>query len=47
MLVSITPTDPLTYFAIAVLFAAIAALACWIPSRRAASLDPNVALREE
>jgi putative ABC transport system permease protein len=47
MLVSITPTDPLTYVAIAVLFAAIAALACWVPSRRAAALDPNVALREE
>jgi putative ABC transport system permease protein len=47
MLVSIKPTDPLTYAAIALLFAAIAALACWIPSRRAASLDPNVALREE
>ncbi len=47
MLVSITPTDPLTYAAIALLFAAIAALACWVPSRRAASLDPNVAFREE
>jgi predicted permease len=47
MLVSIKPTDPLTYAAIAVLFAAIAAIACWVPSRRAASLDPNVALREE
>jgi putative ABC transport system permease protein len=47
MLVSIKPTDPLTYAAIALLFAAIAALACWVPSRRAASLDPNVALREE
>jgi putative ABC transport system permease protein len=47
MLVSIKPTDPLTYAAIALLFAGIAALACWVPSRRAASLDPNVALREE
>jgi putative ABC transport system permease protein len=47
MLVSIAATDPMTYAAIAVLFAAIAALACWVPSRRAASLDPNVALREE
>jgi predicted permease len=47
MLVSIAPTDPVTYVSIAILFAAIAALACWIPSRRAAALDPNVALREE
>ncbi len=47
MLVSITPTDPVTYVAIAVVFAAIAAFACWVPSRRAAALDPNAALREE
>ena len=47
MLVSIKPTDPLTYAAIALLFAGIAVLACWIPSRRAASLDPNAALRED
>jgi predicted permease len=47
MLISIKPTDPLTYAAMAVLFAAIAAVACWVPARRAAGLDPNVALREE
>ena len=47
MLIAIKPTDPLTYAAIALLFAAIAAFACWVPSRRAALLDPNSALREE
>jgi len=47
MLVAIAPTDPATYAVIAVLFALIAALACWVPARRAAALDPNVALREE
>jgi putative ABC transport system permease protein len=47
MLVSIKPTDPTTYASIAVLFVAIAVVACWIPARRAASLDPNVALRED
>jgi len=31
----------------AVVFIAIAAAACWLPARRAASLDPTVALREE
>ncbi|HXD48851.1 MAG TPA: ABC transporter permease [Gemmatimonadaceae bacterium] len=47
MLVAIAPTDPATYAAIAILFVSIATLACWIPAHRAASLDPNVALREE
>jgi putative ABC transport system permease protein len=47
MLVGVTPTDPLTFVAIAALFVVIAALASWLPARRAASLDPTVALREE
>jgi ABC-type lipoprotein release transport system permease subunit len=38
-----------TFAAIAVIMATvvIAALASWVPAARAASLDPNVALREE
>jgi putative ABC transport system permease protein len=47
MLVGVTPTDPATYASIAVLFIAIAALACWIPARRAARLSPVVALRQD
>jgi putative ABC transport system permease protein len=47
MLISIKPNDPITYAAIAVLFVLIAALASWVPARRAALLDPNAALREE
>jgi predicted permease len=47
MLVAVRPTDPLTYAAIALLFVVIATVSCWVPARRAAALDPNVALREE
>jgi putative ABC transport system permease protein len=47
MLVDVRATDPATFAAIVVLFAAIAALACWLPARRAAGMDPTVALREE
>jgi putative ABC transport system permease protein len=47
MLVGVSPTDPLTFAAIVLLFAVIAVLASWVPARRAARLDPMVALREE
>ncbi len=47
MLVGVRPTDPPTYVAITLLFTVIAVAACWIPARRAASLDPTAALRSE
>ena len=47
MLVGVEATDPATFATIAVLFFVIAALACWLPARRAAGLDPKIALREE
>jgi predicted permease len=47
MLVGVSPTDPLTFVAIALFFLAVTALACWIPARRASRLDPVVALRDE
>jgi putative ABC transport system permease protein len=47
MLVGVRPTDPVTFGAIAVVFLVVAAAACWLPARRAAALDPNVALRDE
>jgi predicted permease len=47
MLVGVTPSDPSTYAAIAVLFIGVAAVACWIPARRAARLSPVVALRQD
>lgn len=47
MLVGVQPTDPLTFATTAAAFLGIAAVACLIPARRAATLDPNAALRDE
>jgi putative ABC transport system permease protein len=41
----ITPTDPATFAAVALLLTLVAALACWLPARRAANLDPAETLR--
>lgn len=41
------PTDPATYAAVAALLLAVAALASWVPARRAATTDPVAALEAE
>ena len=47
MLVEVKATDPPTFAAIAVVFVVIAAIASWLPARRASRLDPTTALRDE
>lgn len=47
LLFEVRPTDPLTFTAAAAVLAAVAAAACARPARRAARVDPAVALREE
>ena len=45
MLFGVTATEPLTYAAVSALLIAIAALAAYVPARRAARISPSVALR--
>jgi len=47
LLFGVQSTDPLTFAAVAVMVLAVAAAACFIPSRRAASVNPITALRAE
>jgi ABC-type antimicrobial peptide transport system permease subunit len=47
LLFEVRPTDPMTFAVIALLLMAVALLACWIPARRAARLDPMTALHCE
>jgi putative ABC transport system permease protein len=47
LLYGITPTDPLTLACVSAILAGIALLVSYIPARRAARIDPIVALRYE
>lgn len=47
LLFEVAPTDPLTFLSVAVVLAVAAFAACYIPARRAARVDPMIALRAE
>ena len=47
LLFEVKPTDPETLIGVALLLAAVAMLACYIPARRALSIHPMTALRRE
>ena len=47
LLYEVQPTDPLTFAVVSSLLLAVASLACWLPARRAAKVNPMEALRYE
>jgi putative ABC transport system permease protein len=46
-LYQVRPDDPSTFAVVAIVLIGVASLACWIPARRAARIDPATALKQE
>jgi len=47
LLFGVSPLEPVTYAGVIALLLGIAALACVVPARRAAGIDPAITLRAE
>jgi putative ABC transport system permease protein len=47
LLFGVSAADPLTFAASALLLLSVSLAACWIPARRAAKVDPLIALRHD
>jgi len=47
LLFGVSRLDPITYLGVIVLLLSVSGIACWVPARRAARVDPSITLRAE